>query len=318
MTQKDDWPALVHDWLAALANERRSSRHTLAAYGRDIDLLITFLQEHLGKSKLDEHDLLSPSLSDLRSWLAYLAQRGLSSASRARAVSALRSFAAWAGRQGKTVAPSIRLLHTPAHKPPLPRALTSVQADDLTHEPDDNWTTRRNNALFTLLYGAGLRIDEALNLSVADASGAVLTVTGKGNKQRQVPLLGAVKSALAAWLACRPHALAEAPLFIGVRGDRLNAGVAQRALRHLRARLGLPEHTTPHALRHTFATQLLAGGADLRVIQELLGHSSLSTTQRYTDVNAEQLIAIHQAAHPRSHAIGSRSRKKTGQGTRGE
>ena len=167
---------------------------------------------------------------------------------------------------------------------------------------DADWIGKRDRALFTLLYGCGLRIAEALSLSVGDLpSDGAMTVTGKGRKQRLVPVLPAVSDALADYVAACPYAMKpEDPLFLGARGDRLNPAVANRQMRRLRQLLGLPETATPHALRHSFATHLLAGGADLRAIQELLGHSSLSTTQRYTDVDVEQLLAVHRDTHPRA------------------
>jgi integrase/recombinase XerC len=161
-------------------------------------------------------------------------------------------------------------------------------------------TQARDTALFTLLYGCGLRIAEALALDVRDARDAVLRVVGKGGKERIVPVLAVVREAIAAWLALHPDPRPDSPLFLGVRGRRLDAAVAQRTLRHFRRLQGLPEHATPHALRHSFATHLLAGGADLRSIQDLLGHASLSTTQRYTAVDEAGLVAVWRKAHPRA------------------
>jgi integrase/recombinase XerC len=292
-------PPLVENWLLALKAERRASPHTLSNYQRDLLGFIAFLQEHRGE-KVTDTSLLAVTLPELRSWLAALSSKGNSAATRARAVSALRSCLKWAGRQGHKVSTAITLLGRPKLAPPLPRALSAIEADKLLDTPADSWAAARDMALFTLLYGAGLRLAEALSLTVADASADQLTITGKGRKQRVVPLLPAVQQALVRWLELRGNANPVAPLFIGVRGDVLNPATAQLQLRKLRAQLGLPAHTTPHALRHSFATQLLAGGADLRVIQELLGHSSLSTTQRYTDVDTEALAAAHAAAHPRA------------------
>ena len=290
---------LLEDWLLALKNERRASPHTLSNYRRDLETFVRFMTEHKGE-KVTDTTIQQASLADLRAWLAHLTRRGLDSASRARATSALRSFYKWSGRETGTYNSAVSLLRTPKHKQPLPKALSTLEADELLNTDAETWTETRDQALFTLLYGAGLRIAEALSLQVRDARAEVLTVTGKGNKQRQVPVLPAVREKLAAWLALRGTAADDAPLFIGVRGDVLHPSIAQQSLRKLRARLGLPEHTTPHALRHSFATQLLGGGADLRVIQELLGHASLSTTQRYTDVETEQLLAVHSKAHPRA------------------
>lgn len=293
---------LANQWLTALRNERQASPHTLSNYQRDVESFLRFFSEHSGE-KASDKQILQANLTDLRAWLAHLAQRGLDAPSRARATSALRSFFRWAGRETGTYNTAITLLRTPRHKPPLPKALSRAEAGELVNAASDSWTDKRDRALLMLLYGAGLRLSEALSLTVADAAQNPLTVTGKGNKQRQVPMLPAVKTVLTEWLAERGNAADDkSPLFIGAKGDRLNPGVAQKQMRRLRARLGLPDHATPHALRHSFATHLLAEGADLRVIQELLGHASLSTTQRYTDVETEQLMAIHAKAHPRGKA----------------
>ncbi len=292
-------PPLVESWLAALKTQRRASRHTLSNYQRDLADLLSFLHEHEGRV-ITQSDLLSITLSQLRSWLAQRHGRGNSASTRARAISALKSFFKWAERNGHPANKAAHLLTRPKVNPPLPRALSSEQAQLLVSQPTHAWTQARDLALFTLLYGAGLRLAEALSLKVGAIEAEQIVVTGKGNKQRLVPLLPAVRSALRGWLKWRPDAGRDSDLFIGVRGDALNPAVAQKSLRVIRAQLGLPAHTTPHALRHSFATQLLGAGADLRVIQELLGHSSLSTTQRYTKVDTEQLIAAHAAAHPRA------------------
>ena len=193
-------------------------------------------------------------------------------------------------------------------KQPVPRALATAQAREVTERiaemSDAAAMQARDTALFTLLYGCGLRIAEALALDVRDAPApggeAMLRVVGKGGKERIVPVLPAVREAVAAWLALHPDRQPASPLFVGARGGRLDAAVAQRTLRHFRRLYGLPEHATPHALRHSFATHLLAGGADLRSIQDLLGHASLSTTQRYTAVDEARLVEVWRKAHPRA------------------
>jgi len=189
----------------------------------------------------------------------------------------------------------------------VPRPLTAKQADNVIELAEafaeDPWVAARDVAIVLLMYGAGMRIGEVLGLALGDVRGGreVLTVRGKGNKERIVPLLPVVRQAIDAYLDQRPYAGDNAqPLFLGVRGKRLQAGIVQKQFRHLRAALGLPETATPHAMRHSFATHLLGGGADLRTIQELLGHASLSTTQRYTDVDAENLMKVYRAAHPRA------------------
>ncbi len=218
-----------------------------------------------------------------------------------------------ARRHGGSAAP-LAGLRGPKARAAIPRALTPEQAMEATqgigavHDPDRAQAApmqaARDVALFTLLYGCGLRIAEALALDVRDAplpgSDAALRVRGKGDKQRIVPVLPAVRQAMADWLALHPAPAPGAPLFVGARGGRLDPAVAQRSLRNWRRLAGLPEHATPHALRHSFATHLLGGGADLRSIQALLGHASLSTTQRYTTLDAASLLATWRRAHPRA------------------
>jgi integrase/recombinase XerC len=291
---------VIENWLSALRHERHVSPHTLDGYARDIDGFCAFLREHLGED-LTGDKLLLVSLTDLRSWLTALAGRGMGTSSRARATSAVRSFFRWTRKTRGDSNENIALLRRPKSAPPLPHPLSESESWNLLQAgQEDAWTQTRDCALFTLLYGAGLRISEALSLCVREARHETITLTGKGRKQRVVPLLPEVRAALARWLGLRGKESPEAPLFIGSRGDRLNPGVAQRQMRKLRAQLGLPDEATPHALRHSFATALLKEGADLRVVQELLGHSSLSTTQRYTEVETETLLKIHAAAHPRA------------------
>ena len=197
--------------------------------------------------------------------------------------------------------PAIRLLRTPKQGHKLPKALEAVQTERLLLEPATDWQSHRNHALFALLYGCGLRIQEALDLNLSDLPrDGFLRVIGKGRKERQVPVLNAVQKSISDYLLHYPiPQTPQSPLFLGEKLERLHQGVAQKIMRDLRRALNLPETATPHALRHSFATHLLQNGANLREIQELLGHSSLSTTQRYTDVNAAELIKIHKAAHPR-------------------
>jgi integrase/recombinase XerC len=245
--------------------------------------------------------------ADLRGWLAFQANQGKGNATRARHLSAVRSFFRWLARQHGVANAQVRLLTGPRSRKPLPRALeprhARAVAEDIGEMSDSAAQQARDVALFTLLYGCGLRIAEALALNVADAtrlgSDAALRVTGKGQKQRIVPVLPVVREAIAAWLRFHPSPTPDAPLFLGARGGRLDPAVAQRTLRGFRRLSGLPEHATPHALRHSFATHLLAGGADLRSIQDLLGHASLSTTQRYTAVDTVQLMEVWRRTHPR-------------------
>lgn len=293
-------------FLAWLATERRASPLTVEAYGRDIAACLGFLTMHMG-AEPDLATLGGLRAADLRAWLAWEAAKGIGPATRARHLSALRSFFRYLARRHATSNPQVALLAAPRTHKPLPRALTAPQAravsEDIGEVSDIAATQARDTALFSLLYGSGLRIAEALALNVADAplpgSEAMLRVVGKGSKERIVPVLPVVRAAVAAWLALHPAPTRDAPLFVGERGGRLNPGVAQRTLRHFRRLNGLPEHATPHALRHSFATHLLAGGADLRSIQDLLGHASLSTTQRYTQVDTAQLLEVWHRTHPR-------------------
>ncbi|MCI0754394.1 tyrosine recombinase XerC [Teichococcus vastitatis] len=293
-------------WLDWLAQERRASPHTLAAYGADLTDFLGFLARHLGaEPDLAALGALRPA--DLRAFLAERATRdGVGNATRARQLAAVRGFLRFLARHHGIEPLALAGLRGPRVVPPAPRPLTPEQAREVAsavgaveHTP---LQASRDTALFTLLYGCGLRISEALSLDVRDAprAGTGLRVRGKGNKERIVPVLPAVAEAVAAYLALRGNLLPEAPLFTGARGGRLDAAVAQKALRDYRRLAGLPENATPHALRHSFATHLLGAGGDLRSIQELLGHASLSTTQRYTAVDAVRLLETWQKAHPRA------------------
>lgn len=300
-------------WLDTLARERRASANTVEAYRADLSLFLDFLARHLGEPPaLDALAALRPA--DLRAFLAERARQGDGNATRARRLAAMRGFIRHlARRHGGSTAP-IAGLRGPRARAAVPRALTADAAKDIArgigavHDPDRAMlpalAAARDVALFTLLYGCGLRISEALGLDRRDAplpgDAAALRIRGKGAKERLVPVLPAVRQAMAAWLAQHPDPRPEAPLFVGARGARLDPAVAQRSLRIYRRLAGLPEHATPHALRHSFATHLLGGGADLRAIQELLGHASLSTTQRYTKVDAAALLETWRVAHPRA------------------
>ncbi len=298
----------VQGFLAWLADERRASPLTVAAYRRDLGFFLGFLTGHLGaEPSLADLDRLREA--DLRAWLAAEARDGRGNSTRSRHLSAVRSFFRFLARRHGVTNLAARLVGSPKAAKPAPRALPPAQARAVASEIGEMSDTAaiqaRDVALFTLLYGCGLRIAEALALDMRDAprAGQPLLVTGKGNRQRLVPVLPAVLQALQAWRGLHPRAHdPDAPLFLGVRGERLNAGVAQRTLRDFRRLAGLPEHATPHALRHSFATHLLAGGADLRSIQELLGHASLSTTQRYVSVDEARLVAVWRGTHPRSGA----------------
>jgi len=294
-------------FLAWLAEERRAATLTVEAYAADLAAFLGFLMRHLG----DEPDL--PALAglrqaDLRAWLAAEAAAGAGNATRARHLAAVRSFFRFLARRHGVDNPALALIATPRARKPVPRALATGQAravaEQIAEMSDTAHQQARDTALFTLLYGCGLRIAEALALDVRDApvpgSNGALRVTGKGGRQRIVPVLPAVREAVGAWLALHPARRPDSPLFVGARGGRLDPAVAQRTLRDFRRLNGLPEHATPHALRHSFATHMLAGGADLRSIQDLLGHVSLSTTQRYTAVDEARLVEVWRKAHPRA------------------
>ncbi|HTI00321.1 MAG TPA: tyrosine recombinase XerC [Acidisoma sp.] len=298
---------LRQEWLRWMGSERRAAALTLETYGRDVAGFLGFLTRHLG-GEPDIGALGRLTAADFRAWLADEAAQNHGNATRAKKLSALRTFLRYAEREKGIANAAIGLVATPRARKPLPRALTVEEARAVASEigevSDQAALQARDTALFTLLYGCGLRISEALGLRRADAplpgSDAPLRVTGKGGKTRIVPVLAIARDMMARWIALHWQDEPEAPLFLGARGKRLDAAIAQKALRDFRRLNGLPEHATPHALRHSFATHLLGQGADLRAIQELLGHASLSTTQRYTAVDAAQLMETWRRAHPRA------------------
>lgn len=308
-----DGAAALSAWLEVLARERRASANTVEAYRADLALFLEFLTRHLGEAP-DLSCLAALRPVDIRGFLAERAREGDGNATRARRLAAVRGFLRHMARRHGTGTAAIAGLRGPRAKAPVPRALSpeaakeAAQGIGAVHDPDralhPAMQAARDVALFTLLYGCGLRISEALGLDLRDTplpgSDAALRVRGKGDKERLVPVLPAVRQAMAAWLAHHPDPRLDQPLFVGARGARLDPAVAQRNLRSWRRLAGLPEHATPHALRHSFATHLLGGGADLRAIQELLGHASLSTTQRYTKVDAASLLETWRVAHPRA------------------
>lgn len=295
----------LRDWLRWLADERRSSPHTVDAYVRDVAGFLLFVAGHQG-GPVSVDMLMGLTALDFRAWLARRSGQRLDHASTARALSAVRGLFLWLERNGHGRNHSIRVVRTPKLKRSLPRPLDEKDATEAVTAvgalSDEPWIAARDIALLTLLYGCGLRISEALGLSRAEAPfGGSLRVTGKGNKQRMVPVLPVVRQAIDTYLTACPWPVPEdGPLFLGARGGPLSPRVAQRQMERLRGWLGLPETATPHALRHSFATHLLAGGGDLRSIQELLGHASLSTTQRYTAVDTEKLLREYRNTHPRA------------------
>ena len=296
-------------WLAHLAHERRLSPRTLEAYGRIGRLYLAFLERHRGEGALSLADMGVVTAAEVR---AHLAERRsgdhpLNARSLGQTLAAIRSLHDHLDRRLDTPTPQLALVRGPRIKPSLPRPVTEDQARGLLVESDADpdlapWGAARDRAVLTLLYGCGLRISEALSLTAADHPlPETLRILGKGGKTRMVPVLPAVRQAVADYLARQPFVLTPGDaLFRAPRGGPLSPRHVQATVQRLRGRLGLPDSATPHALRHSFATHLLGAGADLRSIQELLGHASLSTTQKYTAVDAARLMAAYGAAHPRA------------------
>ncbi len=299
--------ALLKDFLAYARDERRMSPRSLDAYGRDVASFLEFLAEHLG-AEARAADLAALTPQDLRAYLAHRAEgpAPLAPRSRARALAAIRSFYRYLERRHGVANARLGLVRGPRLKKLLPRPVSEAAAADLIAEAEAAegapWVAARDAALITLIYATGLRISEALALTGADQPlPDALRVRGKGGKERIAPILPAAREAVARYAALAPFALtADAPLFRAARGGPMSARMAQALMARLRARLGLPDSATPHALRHAFATHLLANGADLRAIQELLGHESLSTTQGYAAVTPEKILQLYRAAHPRA------------------
>lgn len=285
---------LIAQWQSWLLNERRYSPHTLDAYSRDLSGFFDFAAEHLGKVP-ETADLAKLEVRDFRAYLSQRAARHIDKSSLARELSTLKNFFKWLARYDSLRNPALSVIRTPRRAKVLPKALevndTFNVIDEAQNLASNSWQGLRDTAIFTLLYGCGLRISEALSLNVGDiGNNDFLRIKGKGNKERIVPLLPVVVENINKYLAECPYQPKQGePLFLGARGDRLVPRIIQRQMQKIRAYLGLPDNLTPHALRHSFATHLLAEGTDLRSIQELLGHASLTTTQRYTDVQIETL-----------------------------
>ncbi|MBC7906617.1 MAG: tyrosine recombinase XerC [Rhodospirillaceae bacterium] len=300
-----DLAGAIEHWRGWLAGERRASPHTLDGYARDLSSFCAFLVAHLG-AEADIAALAALTPADFRAFLAARHNDGLGRSSMARLMSTLRGFFKFLDRQELVHNPAIGAVKAPRPPRSVPKPLAADEAMEALSSAaelhDEPWLAARDVALFTLLYGCGLRLGEALGMAQRDApKGDTMTITGKGRKQRMVPVLAVVRDAITDYAGQCPYPLApEGPLFLGARGGKLNPGVVQRQMRRLRQMLGLPDTATPHALRHSFATHLLAGGGDLRTIQELLGHASLSTTQRYTKVDAARLKGVYDQAHPRA------------------
>jgi len=302
MTTRPLLAEALSDWKNWLAHEKRVSPHTFEAYERDVADFIAFLHSHLGTSpELSDLEILRAA--DFRAFLGSRKQDGLGAASLARVLSSVRSFFKKLEKEGHLHNPVLKTIRSPKQPQRLPRPLTATDSKRVLNsiKAGQKWTDQRDLALFTLLYGAGLRINEALSLNYRDRPRSeTLILMGKGAKERIVPILPVIKTTIEDYIATCPFNFGDdSPLFFGKQGRRLGARQVQLRLQNLRRQLGLPESATPHALRHSFATHLLAGGGDLRTIQKLLGHASLSSTQRYTDLDTEKLLQVYRKSHPK-------------------
>jgi integrase/recombinase XerC len=289
-------------YLAYMAVERRASPLTLRAYGDDLNRFLVFLAPHIG-GRPDEKMLAKLTPADIRAFVTVRRREGLGARGTQRALAAVRGFFRFLAREGIADNAAAKAVKAPRIPRSLPHPLSedaAARAIEEAGKGDTPWLAARDAALVTLLYGAGLRISEALSLKCRDLPlGETLRVTGKGNKERSIPVLAAVREALDAYAALIPFSGApDSPLFLSRRGKPMSPREAQSLMQLLRGRLGLTERATPHALRHSFASHLLAHGGDLRAVQELLGHASLSTTQIYTAVDSVRMMEIYARAHP--------------------
>lgn len=293
----------ISAWQRDLGSVRRLAPKTLEAYARDLGQFMSFLAGHMG-GPVGLDALKELRGADIRAFMAQRRTESLGSRSLARVLSALKSFFGFLEREGTLTTEALNVIRPPKIPRSLPKALTVLEARqtiDTTEDMEERpWVAARDMAVISLCYGAGLRISEALALTRADLETSTLRVTGKGGKVRMVPLLTPVRQAIDTYLSLAPFKLwPEEPLFRGVRGGVLSPRLIQKRMESLRSALGLPPSATPHALRHSFATHLLGKGGDLRSIQELLGHASLSSTQIYTAVDTERLLESYAKAHPR-------------------
>src|SRR5215469_9992328 len=296
-------------WLAHLRSERRLSPKTLEAYARDLRQCLDFLCEHWGtRVTLARFSLLEATA--IRAFMAMRRADDIAGRSLMRTLAGLRSFGRFLEREGEGKVGALSAIRAPKVGKTLPKPLPIAaakrlaDADERAGETRETWVLARDAAVMALLYGSGLRISEALGLKRRDVpkpgEGDVLVVTGKGNKARMVPVLQNVLTLISEYVGMCPHVLAQdAPIFLGARGGPLSPRIIQLTMERMRGALGLPDSATPHALRHSFATHLLSRGGDLRAIQELLGHASLSTTQIYTGIDSERLLEVYRSAHPR-------------------
>jgi integrase/recombinase XerC len=298
-----DASKIAASWLGALKSERRMAAKTLEAYAHDISQFGAFLTEHLG-AVASIQALTELTASDFRSFMAKRRSTGIQSRSLARQMSALRSFFRHAERRGDFKCAALAIVRAPKIAHSVPRPLPEISARRVAaadvFEHDEAWVQARDAAVLTLLYGCGLRISEALSLTVKQAQTNPIVVLGKGGKMRIVPVVEVAREAIATYLKLCPLTLAlNEPVFRGVKGGPLSPRIIQLLMERMRGALNLPDTATPHALRHSFASHLLGAGADLRVIQDLLGHASLSSTQVYTEVNRTHLLEQYRKAYPR-------------------
>ena len=305
-----DLAAEIAHWLSHLRAERRLSPKTLEAYARDLRQCLAFLSEHWG-SLVTLQQFAAIEATDVRAFMSARRADDVGGRSLMRALAGLRSFGRFLEREGKGKVGALSAIRAPKIGKSLPKPIQMTSARQMTDadiragENRDPWIWARDAAVMALLYGSGLRISEALGLIRRDVplpgKGDVIVVTGKGNKTRMVPVLQNVLTLVQDYVAMCPHPIApDGPIFVGARGGPLSPRIIQLTMERLRGALGLPDSATPHALRHSFATHLLTRGGDLRAIQELLGHSSLSTTQIYTGVDADRLLDVYKTAHPRA------------------
>jgi integrase/recombinase XerC len=308
VTAAHDLAASIRRWQQNLASERRLSPHTVSAYSRDAAQFLSFMTAHLG-APLDGAAISSLRPADMRAFLASRRNEGAGSRSLARGLAGVRSLVRFLEKESGVNGAALRAVRAPKQPKSLPKPVVASLARRLIDQDEnvgeEQWIAARNAAVLSLLYGSGLRISEALGLKRRDApaGGDMLRITGKGGKVRIVPVLPVVAEAIADYLGLCPfQAGSDGPLFVGAKGGQLSPRIIQLAVERLRPALGLPDTATPHALRHSFATHLLSAGGDLRTIQELLGHASLSTTQVYTEVDSMRLIEAYDKAHPRARS----------------
>lgn len=301
----DHLSVLFSQWLEKLSVEKAYSPLTITSYRHDVSAFFSFMNQHLG-TILTLKTLIDLSVTDFRSWLSFLAGQQLKTVSRARALSALKGFYKYLEREGYGMNSKLSLLQSPKREKKLPRPIVKDTIDTVLSEMENHlepWVGKRDRALYLLLYATGLRISEALSLKVKDliSKPHTLTILGKGKKERLIPLLPAIHDEIDLYLKNCPYpAESDRFLFLGIKGKKLQPDVARKHLRLVRAMYNLPDETTPHSFRHSFASHLLQNGADMRSIQELMGHTSLSSTQQYTEIDLEHLISSYQNAHPRS------------------